>query len=399
MAMTYRGNIWRLFTSQALLSFMLWLPIWVVFLQGRGVSLTQIGLLEAVAWVISAAVEVPSGAIADRWGRKTSMALGYLAYSIAMFLILTKALSPSFILGYALWNSGFAFVSGADSALLYDSLKADARESEAARQSGRYQAIGQASQGLAALLGAALATVNITLCFVICGIGGLIATSLILTVKEPPTAEEGVDRLSYWQNLRAALRIAARRPLVRVLLLLSAILFTVPLIVYYFLLQPYALEVGLPIASLGLVVVGVQATSVLASWLAHRAEGRASLPAIVGVGGVLIVGATAGLAAVPSIATIALMLVVALVPALLSPLLLARINDLIPSPQRATVLSLSGLISELATAGAAPLLMITADVASPPAAIGVAGAVFALFFVPLWLIWRSADARAQGDRS
>ena len=42
-SLKYGGNIWRLFTSQALFMFILWVPIWVVFLQGRGVSLTQIG--------------------------------------------------------------------------------------------------------------------------------------------------------------------------------------------------------------------------------------------------------------------------------------------------------------------------------------------------------------------
>jgi MFS family permease len=377
--------------------FILWVPIWVVFLQEKGLSLTEIGLLEAVAWVITAAVEVPTGAIADRWGRKTSIALGSFLYAISMFLILAEALSPAFLLGYALWNSSFAFATGADSALLYDSLKADGRESEAAKQSGRFAAIQQASQGVAALLGAALATIDITLCFTLCGFAGLGATALILSVKEPPRIEEGEVPLAYWQNLRTAVGIAARRPLVRALLLMSATFFVVPLVVYYFLLQPYALGVGLPLASLGLVVVGVQVTAVVASWLAHRAAGF-SLATIVGIGGVLIVAATAGLGAIPSIPTIGLMLVVALVPALVTPLLTARINDLIPSAQRATILSLSALIAELGTAAAVPLLMTVADVLDPPAAMWVSAAVFAIAFVPLWVIWRAAD-RGAGSGS
>src|SRR5947209_10628499 len=94
----YRGNIWRLFTVQALLMFILWVPIWVVFLQRKGLSLTEIGLLEAGAWILTAVLEVPTGAIADRWGRKASMALGAFAYAMAMFLILADALSPLFLL-------------------------------------------------------------------------------------------------------------------------------------------------------------------------------------------------------------------------------------------------------------------------------------------------------------
>src|SRR5213593_4445054 len=136
----YRGNIWRLFTVQALLMFILWVPIWVIFLQRKGLGLTQIGLLESVAWLITAALEVPTGAIADRWGRKASIAIGTFLYAVAMFLILADALSPAFLLGYALWNSSMAFVSGADSALLYDSLKADGRAGDAPIFAGRLAA-------------------------------------------------------------------------------------------------------------------------------------------------------------------------------------------------------------------------------------------------------------------
>src|SRR5438128_9421306 len=113
----YRGNIWRLFAVQALLGFILWVPVWVIFLQGKGLSLTQVGLLEGVAWTITAFLEVPTGAIADRWGRNASIAVGASLCGLAMFLILAEALSPAFLLGYALWNSSTAFVSGADSAI------------------------------------------------------------------------------------------------------------------------------------------------------------------------------------------------------------------------------------------------------------------------------------------
>ena len=270
----YRGNIWRLFAVQALLMFILWVPIWVVFLQRKGLSLTQVGLLEGVAWTITAFLEVPTGAIADRWGRKASIAVGASLYALAMFLILAEALSPAFLLGYALWNSSTAFVSGADSALLYDSLKADGRAAEAAKQTGRYAAINQASQGIASLVGAAIATIDINLCFAICGVLGLLAAGLVLTTHEPPRTTEDGEYLGYWRNLKTAVRIAARRPVVRALVLLNATILTVPLVVYYVLLQPYSLGVGLPLAALGIVVIAVQLSSVVASWLAHRTAGR-----------------------------------------------------------------------------------------------------------------------------
>jgi len=373
----YDGNIWRLFTAQALLSLILWVPIWVVFLQGRGVSLTQIGVLEGVAWLITAFLEVPTGAIADRWGRKASIAIGGLLYALAMFLILAKALSPAFLLGYALWNSSMAFGSGADVALLYDTLKADGREDQAAKQSGRYTAIQLGAHGVASVIGVAL-----------------VATGIVLTIKEPPQFEDqGAARLTYWKNLKAAVGIAARRPVVRVLLLLYATVLTLPLVVYYVLLQPYAIGVGLPIATLGIVVAGVQLTTVVASWLAYRATRYFALPTISAIGIGVVVVAQVMLGVFPSIPSIGLVLVVALVPALLGPLLLARLNDLIPSAQRATILSLSSLIFEVGLAIAMPLLLIAADRVGAPAAIGIAATIFAATAVPLLVTWRVAERR------
>jgi len=389
-APAYRGNIWRLFAVQALLMFILWVPIWVVFLQRKGLSLTQVGL-EGVAWTITASLEVPTGAIADRWGRKASIAVGASLYGVAMFLILAEALSPAFLLGYALWNSSTAFVSGADSALLYDSLKADGRAAEAAKQSGRYAAVNQASQGIASLVGAAIATIDINLCFAICGVLAIAAAAVVLTIHEPPHTSDDGEHMDYWRNLTTAVRIAVRRPVVRALVLLNATVLTIPLVVYYVLLQPYSLGVGLPLAALGIVVIAVQLSTVVASWLAHRTEGRFALTSIVAVALAVLIGATAILAAAPSIPSLSLMLAVALVPALLTPLLSARLNDLIPSGQRATILSLGALLFELGLAVAMPLMLAFADRFGAPAAIGLSGAVFAVTAVPLMFIWRVAD--------
>src|SRR4029079_15835346 len=137
-------------------------------------------------------------------------------------------------------------------------------------------------------------------------------------------------------------------------------------VVYYVLLQPYALEVGLPIATLGIVVAGVQLTTVVASWLAFRATRSFTLPTIVTAGVGILILAVGLLGLLPSIPSIALVLVVALIPALLAPLLMARLNDLIPSAQRATILSLSSLMFELGLAVAMPLLLVCPDRLRPP---------------------------------
>ncbi len=106
---------------------------------------------------------------------------------------------------------------------------------------------------------------------------------------------------------------------------------------------------------------------------------------------VLFIAATALLAALPSIPSLALMLAVALVPALLSPLLSARLNRLIPSGQRATILSLGALLFELGLAIAMPLMLAFADRFGAPAAIGLSSVAFGVTAVPLMFVWRVAE--------
>src|SRR5437867_12870615 len=99
------------------------------------------------------------------------------------------------------------------------------------------------------------------------------------------------------------------------LLVLNAAILVMPLVVYYVLLQPYAIGVGVPLASLGIIVLAVQVTTVAASWLAHRVAGRVELTTIVAAGGAGLLAAAGALRAFPSVPSGALLLPVAPRPA------------------------------------------------------------------------------------
>lgn len=60
-----------------------------------------------------AVAEVPTGAIADRFGRKVSLAMGALLYGLGMFAFAAKVMSPVFVIGYLLWATSNTLFSGA----------------------------------------------------------------------------------------------------------------------------------------------------------------------------------------------------------------------------------------------------------------------------------------------
>ncbi len=94
----------------------------MIFLALKGFSLIELGLLEGIYHVTSFLMEIPTGAIADIWGRKLSRVMGRL---IAIVAFLIMFLSGSFIIqaiGFMITAISNNLESGAGDALVYDSL-------------------------------------------------------------------------------------------------------------------------------------------------------------------------------------------------------------------------------------------------------------------------------------
>lgn len=99
----------------------------------RGMSPLQYGQLQLIYYWTVTALEVPSGVVADRLGRKGTLLVGALLNGLGCFVFALSFDYATFVLGEILFALGTALISGADSALLYDSLAAEGRQSEYVR--------------------------------------------------------------------------------------------------------------------------------------------------------------------------------------------------------------------------------------------------------------------------
>ena len=105
-------------------------PLLVLLVQNRGVTLGQVGLLFGVYALTAAVCEVPSGMLADSWGRKPTALLAY-ALMIAAQTLLLWAFSLPLLLVWALfYGVGRALVSGALEAWFVDAVKEAAPRTE-----------------------------------------------------------------------------------------------------------------------------------------------------------------------------------------------------------------------------------------------------------------------------
>ena len=123
-----KRQICRIYTITALSSLQFAGACWAALLAARGFSLTQIGLAETAFHLTSFLFEVPSGVIADVFGRKRSMIVSQCMSAMASIAMIFSSTMSGVCIGMALSALGYNFASGSREALAYESLKQDQQE-------------------------------------------------------------------------------------------------------------------------------------------------------------------------------------------------------------------------------------------------------------------------------
>ena len=101
---------------------------WVVILAARGFSLVQIGFAETVFHITSLICEIPSGMLADMYGRKKMLALGNLMAITGDIVMFLSQDYWMVLLAMPFHAMGYNFASGSGEALAYDSMKREGKE-------------------------------------------------------------------------------------------------------------------------------------------------------------------------------------------------------------------------------------------------------------------------------
>ncbi|MGM0641648.1 MAG: MFS transporter [Thermotogota bacterium] len=150
----YRRNIKLYYYFRFFLQLVIIGPIIVPFLLMKGLSYSEIMLLQSISAISVVIFEVPTGAIADKISRKFSMSLSGFVIGFALILYIVFTNFFVFVIAEILFGIGLTLYSGADTSLLYESLnKLDRKdefqiiEGHAASNVFYGQAIGSAISG------------------------------------------------------------------------------------------------------------------------------------------------------------------------------------------------------------------------------------------------------------
>ena len=101
---------------------------WIIFLMDQGFSFVIIGIALMANGLIMTALEIPTGALADAFGRKASTILGFVGFALGMLIIPSITDPVELIIVFAVWGLPITLISGASEAWVVDNLKAVDRE-------------------------------------------------------------------------------------------------------------------------------------------------------------------------------------------------------------------------------------------------------------------------------
>ena len=118
----------KLYTSSVLGNLSL-TGAWVAILAARGYSLVEIGIAETVFHITSLIFEIPSGVLADVFGRKKMLIVSAIMRMIGNIIMILSSNLFMVCMSIAFHALSYNFSSGSGDALAYDSLKLAKQES------------------------------------------------------------------------------------------------------------------------------------------------------------------------------------------------------------------------------------------------------------------------------
>lgn len=343
----YRFIAYHLFSSVGFTS-----AIWILYLQHRGYTLTEIGIGEAAFHLAPVLLEVPSGSFADLLGRRWSLVVSSALVALSSALFIGATSFPIVLAAMFLSGASMSFRSGADQAFLFDALTQD-QQTRYGRVFGRLLSAGYVLSGITMWIGAWASGIDYAIPYALALGFAVIAIILALGLEEPPRAREhhGVQGIA--DHLRDVRTLLRQRPII-VLVMVTAALYWVGVTIAELYVQALFADRGLSNAQigafLGVMFVAVAAGTAVGGQLTGKLAWHwPVLTAVTGIG-VIVLGVANAMVLV-----VGAYIVAEFVSGVAETRMSAWYNEQLGSAQRATVLSIDSWLFSVLMIGLFPL--------------------------------------------
>ncbi len=267
--MTATKYIYKVFLEH--LSYGMIIPIIVVWQLSKGLSLSEVGLIQAVVMFATFILEVPTGIVADKFGRKTSVIAGTFAHIESLLLVSVGNSFGVFLVSSIAAGFGWSLISGAGEALVFDSLKENNLESKF-KHFMSYTTIADESSSLIGMIISSIIIVIFNIQFVLYSATVVMIITFIYAIIALQETRPGNEIISEKiqkkpePNMQRITNFLGKHKEYISIMIIFAVLYESARVLW----QPQLLSLGLKPEQLGIVFAGFKMFSILGSIAARK---------------------------------------------------------------------------------------------------------------------------------
>ena len=312
---------------------------WVALLASRGYSTAEIGILESIFHVCSMLFEVPSGAVADVFGRKKTLALSRVCSILSAIVMVLSDSFFTIAVAMLFCALSYNLTSGTKEALAYDSLKLGGKQEDYLRYSSGDLIVNQLFSSAAVLLAGLALYLGYRKAYIIDVLISLLALAVAMSLHEVPA--EGHDNMNIRTRFKdvfiESVRFLKESKKARKIIAVSALIDAIVTLLGMF-MQAALPEAGLPKFLLGPALFAMSLGGVFGAKIVTKFRIKSYRRVTIIAFAAAVMNLAAALSAIPAVMVAGCFICGIYVCTD------TALNDMIPSGQRATLVSVNSLV-------------------------------------------------------
>ncbi|MEG1748700.1 MAG: MFS transporter [Tannerellaceae bacterium] len=348
-----KRNIIALYLIKLSKWFTLVMPIIVLFYEDHGLGLQDVFILKSAYSVAAVVLEIPSGYLADVWGRRNCLISGCILFFFGYLCYSFTSTFQTFLVAEVLLGIGQTLVNGADSALLYDTTAHYRKESLYLRYEGRITMIGNFAEALAGIFGGLLAAYSLRYPFYAQACIAFTGIPAAFALREWKVKSKIQSPLSEIMKIIKYSLITNRKLCYNIMY--SGVIGAGTLTMAWF-VQPVLMHLDTPTSWYGVIWTVLNLTVGIAALYSDRVERYFGMDRMNLLILLVIVGGYVSLAYNLTYAGLGILLIFYIFRGFATPILKGYINQMTFTEMRATVLSIRNFVIRLMFAAIAPFI-------------------------------------------
>ncbi len=339
----YRNNIRYLYIIRALHFSFVIIPTYALFIQSHSLGIEDVLTLKAILSVVVLLLEVPSGFIADLFGRRMTLIIGALFWLLSALSYCFIDTFFQFAVAEILFGIALSLLSGADTAIFYDTL-AELDEAETfGKHESRLTALAGFSEACGGLLGAFIASYDLRSPFYLYAVFVLFIVFYSFKLVEPEGHYAGVDPKEK-TRMKAILKFVFIENRALFWLTIHSAIAAVATFLIVWLSQDYMKLIDFPVAAFGVAWAAFHAIMGVSSLYADALSRRYGVVKVLMWLSFLIIVAYICLGIFQNVFALAFVGLLYVNRGIRTPITKSCIHNFVSSEMRATVFSLHGLV-------------------------------------------------------